>query len=50
MNLKYLPENDLMYIYFESNVPNTQTRTGHQGVFKFVAKTRTFVKPENIFQ
>lgn len=38
MNLKYLPENDLMYIYFESNVPNTQTRTGHEGVFKFVAK------------
>ena len=38
MNLKYLPENDLMYIYFESNVPNIQTRTGHEGVFKFVAK------------
>ncbi|MFN7904394.1 MAG: DUF2283 domain-containing protein [Pseudobdellovibrionaceae bacterium] len=38
MNLKYLPETDLMYIYFESNVPNTQTRTGHEGVFKFVAK------------
>jgi hypothetical protein len=38
MNLKYLPENDLMYIYFESNVPNTQTRTGRDGVFKFVAK------------
>ena len=38
MNLKYLSENDLMYIYFESNVPNTQTRTGHEGVFKFAAK------------
>lgn len=38
MNLKYLPENDLMYIYFESNIPNTQTRTGHKGIFKFVAK------------
>jgi uncharacterized protein YuzE len=38
MNLKYLPENDLMYIYFESSVPNIQTRTGHEGVFKFVAK------------
>jgi uncharacterized protein YuzE/DNA-binding XRE family transcriptional regulator len=39
MNLKYLPENDLMYIYFETNVPNTQTRTGHPGVFRFVAKS-----------
>lgn len=39
MNLKYLPDNDLMYIYFESNVPNTQTRTGNDGVFKFAAKT-----------
>lgn len=38
MNLKYLPDNDLMYIYFESNVPNTQTRTGHEQIFKFVAK------------
>lgn len=38
MNLKYLAENDLMYIYFESNVSNTQTRTGHECVFKFVAK------------
>ena len=38
MNLKYLSENDLMYIYFESNVPNTQIRTSHEGVFKFVAK------------
>jgi len=38
MNLKYLVENDLMYIYFESHVPNTQTRTGHEQVFKFVAK------------
>lgn len=38
MNLKYLSENDLMYIYFESNVPNTQTRTNHEGVFKFIAK------------
>jgi len=39
MNLKYLPENDLMYIYFESNVPNTQTRKGHKSIFKFVAKS-----------
>ncbi|MBK7959977.1 MAG: helix-turn-helix domain-containing protein [Bdellovibrionales bacterium] len=38
MNLKYLRDNDLMYIYFESNVPNTQTRTGHEQIFKFVAK------------
>ncbi len=38
MNLKYLPESDLMYIYFESNVPNTQTRTGRESIFKFVAK------------
>lgn len=38
MNLKYLPDNDLMYIYFETNVPNTQTRTGHEQIFKFVAK------------
>lgn len=38
MNLKYLPDNDLMYIYFEGNVPNTQTRTGHEQIFKFVAK------------
>ena len=38
MNLKYLPANDLMYIYFESNIPNTQTRTGREGVFKFAAK------------
>lgn len=38
MNLKYLADNDLMYIYFQSNVPNTQTRTSHDGVFKFVAK------------
>lgn len=38
MNIKYLSENDIMYIYFESNVPNTQTRTGHEEVFKFVAK------------
>ena len=38
MNLKYLSENDLMYIYFESNVPNTQIRTSHEGVFKFIAK------------
>lgn len=39
MNFKYLPDNDLMYIYFESNSPNTQTRTGHDGVYKFVAKS-----------
>lgn len=38
MNLKYLSENDLMYIYFESNVPNTQTRTSHEDIFKFSAK------------
>jgi len=38
VNLKYLPDNDLMYIYFESHVPNTQTRTRHEGLFKFVAK------------
>ena len=38
MNLKYLSENELMYIYFENNVPNTQTRTGHENIFKFVAK------------
>ena len=39
MNLKYWPENDLMYIYFESNVPNTQTRTSHKSIFKFIAKS-----------
>ena len=38
MNIKYLVENDLMYIYFESHVPNTQTCTGHEDIFKFVAK------------
>ena len=38
MNIKYLSENELMYIYFENNVPNTQTRTGHENIFKFVAK------------
>jgi uncharacterized protein YuzE len=39
MNLKFHPDNDLMYIYFESHIPNTQTRTGHKDIFKFVAKT-----------
>ena len=39
MNLKYLPKNDLMYIYFEINTPNTQTRTSHESIFKFVAKS-----------
>lgn len=39
MNLRYLSENDLMYIYFESHVPNTQVRTNHEGVSKFVAKS-----------
>lgn len=38
MNLKYLPESDLMYIYFKTNVPNTQSRTQHDEIFKFVAK------------
>ena len=38
MNIKYLTDNDLMYIYFESNTPNTQTRTNHSDIFKFVAK------------
>ncbi len=38
MNLKYSPDSDLMYIYFESHIPNTQTRTNHKDVFKFVAK------------
>ena len=38
MNLKYLTDNDLMYIYFENNIPNTQVRTGHVGIYKFVAK------------
>jgi uncharacterized protein YuzE/DNA-binding XRE family transcriptional regulator len=38
VNLKYLPANDLMYIYFETNVPNTQSRTSLEGVYKFVAK------------
>lgn len=38
MNLKYLPENDLMYVYLEMNIPNTQTRTEHGEVFRFVAK------------
>jgi uncharacterized protein YuzE len=38
MNLKYLPENDLMYVYLETDVPNTQTRTKHDEIFKFVAK------------
>ena len=28
-----------MYCYFESNVPNTQTRTKHEEIFKFVSKT-----------
>jgi DNA-binding XRE family transcriptional regulator len=27
-----------LYIYFESNIPNTQTRTSHDQIFKFVAK------------
>jgi DNA-directed RNA polymerase specialized sigma subunit len=27
-----------MYIYFENNIPNTQARTGHEGIYKFVAK------------
>jgi predicted transcriptional regulator len=27
-----------MYIYFENNIPNTQVRTGHVGIYKFVAK------------
>ena len=39
MNLKYLPENDLMYVYLETNVPNIQTRTQHEEVFKFIAKS-----------
>jgi len=38
MNLKYLTENDLMYIYLETNIPNIQTRTEHDEIFKFVAK------------
>ena len=38
MNLKYFVENDLMYIYFEMNVPNIQTKTSHQDIFKFVDK------------
>jgi uncharacterized protein YuzE len=38
VNLKYLTDNDLMYIYFENNIPNTQVRTGHVGIYKFVAK------------
>ncbi len=38
MNIKYLPQNDLMYVYFASNVPNTQMRTTHEEIFKFVAK------------
>ena len=39
MKLKYLSNVDLMYIYFEQNVPNKQTRTGHEQVFKFIAKS-----------
>lgn len=38
MNLNYLPDIDLLYIYLESNTPNIQTRTSHDGIFKFVAK------------
>jgi len=38
MNLKYLPDNDLMYIYFEMNIPNIQTRTKFEDIYKFVAK------------
>jgi DNA-binding XRE family transcriptional regulator/uncharacterized protein YuzE len=38
MNLKYLANIDLMYVYLETNVPNTQTRTKLDQVFKFVAK------------
>lgn len=39
MNLKYLPENDLMYIYFVNDIPNIQTRTAHDEISKFVAKS-----------
>ncbi len=28
-----------MYVYLETNVPNIQTRTQHEEVFKFVAKS-----------
>lgn len=38
MNIKYLPENDLMYIYLATGVPNTQTKTAHEEISKFVAK------------
>ena len=38
MNLNYLPDIDLLYIYLESNTPNIQTRTNYDGIFKFVAK------------
>ena len=38
MNIRYLPENNLMYIYFVNDVPNTQTRTSNKEVSKFVAK------------
>jgi uncharacterized protein YuzE len=39
MNLNYLPDSDLLYIYLESNTPNVQARTNHKDIFKFVAKT-----------
>lgn len=39
MNLKFLPDSDLMYVYFETNTSNTQTKTQHAEIFKFVAKS-----------
>ena len=38
MNLKYIPDHDLMYVYLELNTPNTQSRTSHEEIFKFVSK------------
>jgi DNA-binding XRE family transcriptional regulator len=38
MNMQYHPETDMLYLYFESHVPNIQTRSKHPEIFKFVAK------------
>lgn len=38
MNIKYLPENDLMYIYLVTKTPNIQTKTPHPDISKFIAK------------
>jgi hypothetical protein len=38
MNVKFDCETGLMYIYFSEGVPNTQMKTDHKNIFKFVAK------------